>query len=116
LEVNLKENIDVILRKEMKKKYGEITGGSSTIRSSYERLLQLSATAREILIAATLQWKVSVDDCYKKLDMSYTDHPLKNALRRTRTASFKTRSTKKSKLKKYQSQADSSAITPSGYI
>lgn len=65
LEVNLKD-IDVIFAQGNEKKYGnQITGGSSTIRSSYKRLLQLSATAREMLItAAALQWKVSVDDCY----------------------------------------------------
>ncbi|WP_208630812.1 xanthine dehydrogenase family protein molybdopterin-binding subunit [Flavobacterium psychrolimnae] len=65
LEVNLKD-IDVIFAQGNEKKYGnQITGGSSTIRSSYKRLLQLSATAREMLItAAALQWKVSVNDCY----------------------------------------------------
>lgn len=65
LEVNLKD-IDVIFAQGNEKKYGnQITGGSSTIRSSYKKLLQLSATAREMLItAAALQWKVSVDDCY----------------------------------------------------
>jgi isoquinoline 1-oxidoreductase subunit beta len=65
LEVNLKD-IDVIFAQGNEKKYGnQITGGSSTIRSSYKRLLQLSATAREMLItAAALQWKVSVDECY----------------------------------------------------
>jgi len=65
LEVNLKD-IDVVFAQGNEKKYGnQITGGSSTIRSAYKRLLLLSATAREMLIsAAAIQWKVSVDDCY----------------------------------------------------
>lgn len=65
LEVNLKD-IDVVFAQGNEKKYGnQITGGSSTIRSAYKKLLKLSATAREMLIAAAaLQWNVSVDDCY----------------------------------------------------
>ncbi|MFV8343526.1 molybdopterin cofactor-binding domain-containing protein [Flavobacterium sp. XS2P39] len=65
LEVNLKD-IDVIFAQGNEQKYGnQITGGSSTIRGSYKNLLKLSATAREMLVAAAaLQWKVSIADCY----------------------------------------------------
>jgi isoquinoline 1-oxidoreductase beta subunit len=65
LEVNLTD-IDVIFAQGNEKKYGnQITGGSSTIRSSYKNLLKLSATAREMLVAAAaLQWNVSIADCY----------------------------------------------------
>lgn len=65
LEVNLKD-IDVIFAQGNEQKYGnQITGGSSTIRGSYKNLLKLSATAREMLVAAAaLQWNVSIADCY----------------------------------------------------
>lgn len=48
------------------KKYGnQITGGSSTIRGSYKNLLTLSATAREMLIAAAAaKWNVPATECY----------------------------------------------------
>lgn len=47
-------------------KYGsQITGGSSTIRGSYERMLRLGATAREMLIeAAAKKWDVPATQCY----------------------------------------------------
>lgn len=47
-------------------KYGDqVTGGSSTIRGSYERLLRLSASAREMLIeAAAKKWGVPRSQCY----------------------------------------------------
>jgi len=65
LEVDLND-INVIFAIGNEKKYGgQITGGSSTIRSSYKNLLKLSATAREMLVAAAAaQWGVSVADCY----------------------------------------------------
>nr|WP_315177260.1 molybdopterin cofactor-binding domain-containing protein [uncultured Flavobacterium sp.] len=47
-------------------KYGnQITGGSSSIRGSYKNLLNLSATARVMLIkAASNKWNVSELECY----------------------------------------------------
>jgi isoquinoline 1-oxidoreductase beta subunit len=47
-------------------KYGnQITGGSSSIRGSYKNLLNLSATARVMLIkAASNKWNVSEMECY----------------------------------------------------
>ena len=65
LEVDLKD-INVIFAQGDPKKYGnQITGGSSTIRGSYKDLLKLSATARELLIAAAAaQWKVPVSECF----------------------------------------------------
>src|SRR6478736_5261219 len=59
LEVDMKD-INVIFAIGNEKKYGgQITGGSSTIRSSYKNLLKLSATAREMLItAAAVKWNV----------------------------------------------------------
>jgi isoquinoline 1-oxidoreductase beta subunit len=46
--------------------YGsQITGGSSTVRTGYQRLLRTGATAREMLIeAAANQWKVAKTECY----------------------------------------------------
>ena len=65
LEVDLKD-INVIFAQGDQVKYGsQITGGSSTIRGSYKKLLKLSATAREMLItAAANQWNVPASDCY----------------------------------------------------
>ena len=47
-------------------KYGnQITGGSSSIRGSYKNLLNLSATARVMLIkAASTKWNVAESECY----------------------------------------------------
>jgi isoquinoline 1-oxidoreductase beta subunit len=65
LEVDLKD-VNVIFAQGDPKKYGgQITGGSSTVRSAYKRLLKLSATAREVLIAAAAaKWNVPAADCY----------------------------------------------------
>ncbi|CAD0002985.1 xanthine dehydrogenase family protein molybdopterin-binding subunit [Flavobacterium chungangense] len=65
LEVDMKD-INVIFAIGNEKKYGgQITGGSSTIRSAYKKLLKLSAAAREMLItAAATKWNVPVTDCY----------------------------------------------------
>ena len=67
LEVNLAD-IEVKFAQGDPKKYGsQITGGSSTIRGSYKKLLQLSATARILLIqAAANRWAVPIADCYAK--------------------------------------------------
>lgn len=65
LEVDLKD-IQVIFAQGDPKKYGgQITGGSSTVRDSYKKLLKLSATAREVLIAAAAaKWQVAATACY----------------------------------------------------
>ena len=65
LEVDLKD-VDVIFAPGNPTKFGsQITGGSSTIRGSYKKLLKISATAREMLItAAANQWNVPAGDCY----------------------------------------------------
>src|ERR1700759_3855825 len=65
LEVDMKD-INIIFAQGDNKKYGsQITGGSSTIRGSYKKLLQLSATAREMLIAAAAaKWGVPASECY----------------------------------------------------
>src|ERR1700744_6582927 len=68
LEVDLKD-INVIFAKGDPVKYGsQITGGSSTIRGSYKKLLKLSASAREMLIAAAAtKWNVPATECYAEL-------------------------------------------------
>ena len=65
LEVNL-DDINISFAKGDPKKYGsQITGGSSTVRGSYKNLLKLSATAREMLIAAAaIKWNVPKTECY----------------------------------------------------
>jgi isoquinoline 1-oxidoreductase subunit beta len=65
LEVDL-NNINIIFAQGNKEKYGnQITGGSSTIRGSYKNLLNLSASAREMLIqAAAAKWAIPTSECY----------------------------------------------------
>ncbi len=65
LEVNL-DQVNIIFAQGNNKKYGsQITGGSSTIRGNYQKLLKLSATAREMLIeAAAKKWNVAKSECY----------------------------------------------------
>ncbi|RFS18502.1 molybdopterin cofactor-binding domain-containing protein [Emticicia sp. C21] len=65
LEVNLNE-VNVVFAKGDNKKYGsQITGGSSTVRTAYKNLLNLGATAREMLIqAAANKWNAPKTDCY----------------------------------------------------
>lgn len=65
LEVNL-EDINIRFAQGNREKYGnQITGGSSTIRTSYKNLLQLGATSRELLImAAAAKWSVPTVDCF----------------------------------------------------
>ncbi len=65
LEVNL-DQINIVFAQGNNKKYGsQITGGSSTIRGNYKKLLKLSATAREMLIeAAAKKWSVTKSECY----------------------------------------------------
>ena len=67
LEVGLND-INVIFGKGDKKYGNQVTGGSSTIRSNYKKFLKLTATAREMLIAAAAtQWKVPHEECYAEL-------------------------------------------------
>lgn len=52
LEVDM-STVNIVFAQGHQSRYGsQITGGSSTIRGSYKRLLKLSATAREMLISA----------------------------------------------------------------
>ncbi|QNL51888.1 xanthine dehydrogenase family protein molybdopterin-binding subunit [Olivibacter sp. SDN3] len=65
LEVDLKDIVVEFAPGDRKKYGGQITGGSSTIRGSYKQLLNLSATARMMLVqAAANEWSVDVADCY----------------------------------------------------
>ncbi|MEJ0054691.1 MAG: molybdopterin cofactor-binding domain-containing protein [Bacteroidota bacterium] len=65
LEVNL-DQVNIVFAVGNNKKYGsQITGGSSTIRGNYQKLLKLSATAREMLTeAAAKKWGVAKSECY----------------------------------------------------
>jgi len=65
LEVDLND-VNIVFAQGSQTKYGsQITGGSSTIRGSYTRLLTLSATAREMLLeAAAKKWGVKASECY----------------------------------------------------
>lgn len=65
LEVDL-NNVDIVFAEGNSAKYGsQVTGGSSTVRGSYKRLLQLSASARQMLIqAAAKKWGVEASECY----------------------------------------------------
>ena len=65
LEVDLND-VNIVFAQGSQTLYGsQITGGSSTIRGSYKRLLQLSATAREMLIsAAAKKWNAPHGECY----------------------------------------------------
>ena len=65
LEVALAE-INVIFAQGNGKKYGsQVTGGSSTVRASYKNLLNLGATARDMLTqAAANKWNVAKEACY----------------------------------------------------
>lgn len=65
LEVDLAD-VNIIFAQGSQTKYGsQITGGSSTISSSYKNLLKLGATAREMLITtAAAKWAVPTSACY----------------------------------------------------
>lgn len=77
LEVDLKD-VNVQFAEGDRTKYGgQITGGSSTIRGSYKKLLNLGAAARMMLIqAAANQWKVDVSTC--KAESGYVIHEPSN--------------------------------------
>lgn len=65
LEVNL-DQVKIAFAPGHQSKFGsQVTGGSSTVRGSYKRLLRTGATAREMLIeAAAKKWKVDKAECY----------------------------------------------------
>jgi len=65
LEVDL-DKVNIVFAPGNSKKYGgQVTGGSSTVRSSYKNLLKLGATARVMLVAAAAaKWGVAATECY----------------------------------------------------
>lgn len=65
LEVNL-DQVSIVFAPGHQTRYGsQITGGSSTVRGSYKRLLRTGATAREMLVAtAAKRWNANKTDCY----------------------------------------------------
>ncbi len=65
LEVDL-NSVNIVFAQGNSTKYGsQVTGGSSTIRGNYQKLLRLSASAREMLIeAAAKKWNVNPSECY----------------------------------------------------
>lgn len=65
LEVDL-NTVNIVFGVGNSTKYGsQITGGSSTVRGTYKKLLKLSATAREMLVqAAAKKWGVDPSQCY----------------------------------------------------
>ncbi len=65
LEVDLNQ-VSIVFAPGNGSKYGsQITGGSSTISGSYEKLLRLGASAREMLIeTAASKWSVPKSACY----------------------------------------------------
>jgi isoquinoline 1-oxidoreductase beta subunit len=64
LEVNLDE-VKIVFAQGNKKYGNQITGGSSTVRGSYKNLLNLGATARDMLTEAAAQkWNVPKTECY----------------------------------------------------
>src|SRR5688572_30263950 len=65
LEVDL-DQVNIEFAPGQQGKYGsQVTGGSSTVRGSYKRLLRTGATAREMMIeAAAKKWDVKKEECY----------------------------------------------------
>src|SRR6267154_1942650 len=65
LEVDL-DQVNIVFAQGNQAKYGsQVTGGSSTIRGTYKKLLHLSASAREMLMeAASNKWSVNRSECY----------------------------------------------------
>lgn len=65
LEVNL-DDVKIVFAPGNSAKYGsQVTGGSSTVRGSYKKLLRLSASAREMLIeAAAKKWGIDKSECF----------------------------------------------------
>lgn len=67
LEVDLNQ-VSIVFAPGNGNKYGDqVTGGSSTVRGSYEKLLRLGASARDMLIeAAAKKWNVPANQCYAR--------------------------------------------------
>lgn len=65
LEVDL-DKVKIEFAEGNEAKYGsQVTGGSSTVRGSYKKLLTLGATAREMLkTVAASRWQVAIRECY----------------------------------------------------
>jgi len=65
LEVSL-DQVTIAFAPGHQSKFGsQITGGSSTVRGAYQRLLRTGATAREMLIeTAAKRWNVNKADCF----------------------------------------------------
>ena len=65
LEVSL-DQVHIMFAPGNGRKYGsQITGGSSTIRGSYKKLMNLGASAREMLMeAAAKKWNANKSECY----------------------------------------------------
>jgi isoquinoline 1-oxidoreductase subunit beta len=65
LEVDMSK-VNIVFAQGHQTKYGsQITGGSSTIRGSYKKLMKLSASAREMLIeAGSKKMNVNRAECY----------------------------------------------------
>lgn len=65
LEVDL-NNVNIVFAEGNSAKYGsQVTGGSTTVRGSYKKLLKLSASAREMLIQSAMnKWKAEAGSCY----------------------------------------------------
>jgi isoquinoline 1-oxidoreductase subunit beta len=65
LEVDL-NRVNIIFAEGNSSKYGsQVTGGSTTVRGTYTKLLQLSASAREMLIqTAAKSWNVEPSSCF----------------------------------------------------
>lgn len=65
LEVDL-NHVNIVFAKGDNTKYGsQVTGGSTTVRGSYKKLLKLSASAREMLIqSAVTKWNAEPGSCY----------------------------------------------------
>lgn len=65
LEVNL-DQVKIVFAPGHQSRFGsQVTGGSSTVRGSYQRLLRTGATAREMLIeTAARRWNADKSECY----------------------------------------------------
>jgi len=65
LEVSL-DQVTIAFAPGHQSKFGsQVTGGSSTVRGAYQRLLRTGATAREMLIeTAAKRWNVNKADCF----------------------------------------------------
>ncbi len=66
LEVGL-DQIRIQQSDGLRKYGGQLSGGSSTVRTGWTRLRQAGAAAREMFVqAAATRWNASKDDCYAK--------------------------------------------------